>query len=1218
MHSKKWMLHPHHARKPISRRRQFVGLSILLLMSALVIAYFVLTDEDRLRYYAQRWLHDFTGGQAHIGRIDFDLFHGLHLVDVTLALPEQVDFDPQDDSQEARTVFRSSTLFLQLRPLSLITGRLVVPEVVAVNPEVILVQRLPDGTSNWELMLARRKKDEQRGRQLQLPEIVIRNGRVRQYRLDERGRSGGTVLPIWAEAYPDADESEVYNVKISRLLQSETSDDIEIGDRQGRLRINMRTLAFHCSLPYLSFDQILFGASPELLHWIDILELKGYVRPDTLQFDPQSGATAVLTLRNAGFSLPIDQSERDNPQQRRFVRLSEISGTIEIRERQAHLQLDGKFRDSAIHVSGSMRLGDDPAQAGLQGVGCALYLKVERLMLPRRGQQAGAEELRFVNRWRRLEEFMRKYDPYGPVDLEIWLDKKTGSAERIEMSKATLTSRGASCCYHKFPYRFYDAVGSVDFLADGTMRLNNLVGRHGEGKVVCNGWIGGWPDWFPVELEFVGENITLDEELIRCLPPRDQALCHLFNVRAKFNAEVRLERGSAPVGVRDNPWTVGVDAEFLDGSVCFESFPYPLAGLSGRLVVGENGFTLHRMRAVRGGAAVEVSGHARRAGARLDQLELDLSVDDLPLDEMLAEALPVGSRKLYDQIDPAGTVDLRGRIGAGDDGRIGYDLDLSVSEGAWNIPGTEIRLDRTAARLRLLPEAIHVGRLKGRLGDSVISLIGGFSLTDGGMVCALVGDPLLLTKELRSKLPEQIQSLWDRFAPSGPVKMSAFCRKGTPPLGPVVWPDFSQGRLVLWPIPAAPEWDYDLVIEPSGCAATLATLPYRMEDMGGRIRVAPGRAVVEKLTARHEQSTFELDGAVDWDDAGSVADLRVRARQLVLDEALREAVPWRLRRVWNNVQPRGVVDLDLQQVRFATVEGKMHDLVLQGAVRMNDVAVKLGTQFTGVNGRLVGRFDFEPSAIEADIHLDQAMVGGRRINAVTARLKRKSGGSAILLRDIQGQFYEGSLVGKVELDFSTLRPHYGVSLTVREVSLEQLLNAKRAPDADPIELKGRVEGNVTLTGRMGEPKSRRGGGSVFITQAQLFKMPLLLAILQVIHFSIDDNAFHDAGFRFVFEGNSLVLEEIDLRGRALSMIGAGSVDIPTQSLDLTLLAGSPLRLPRVEVLTELVEGVARELMEVHVEGTLGEPVLRADIVRSLRITLETILNARRTNTTRPE
>jgi hypothetical protein len=239
--------------------------------------------------------------------------------------------------------------------------------------------------------------------------------------------------------------------------------------------------------------------------------------------------------------------------------------------------------------------------------------------------------------------------------------------------------------------------------------------------------------------------------------------------------------------------------------------------------------------------------------------------------------------------------------------------------------------------------------------------------------------------------------------------------------------------------------------------------------------------------------------------------------------------------------------------------------------------------------------------------------------------------------DILGELAGGQVIGDVEIDYArktarmvwdekrqrflppegdaagtTNRPHYGVTLTAREVSLQQFLNATRSPGAEPIRLKGQVQGNLALTGRFGDPELRRGSGAIVITHAQMLKIPLVLAILQVIHLAVDDdNAFHDATFRFAIDGDMLILEEIDLRGKALSMVGGGRVAIPTQTLDLILLVGSPLKLPRLAILSEFVEGVARELMVVRVTGTLENPEYQADVAQSLRKTLDTILNLRR-------
>jgi hypothetical protein len=209
------------------------------------------------------------------------------------------------------------------------------------------------------------------------------------------------------------------------------------------------------------------------------------------------------------------------------------------------------------------------------------------------------------------------------------------------------------------------------------------------------------------------------------------------------------------------------------------------------------------------------------------------------------------------------------------------------------------------------------------------------------------------------------------------------------------------------------------------------------------------------------------------------------------------------------------------------------------------------------------------------------------------------------------QFYGGRVIGEVEIKDSPRGSEFGLSLTARDVSLGDFLNGRLAPGEKPVAAKGVVDGNLSLAGRFSDFKSRHGGGTVLIHHAQMLKLPFVLAIMQVVHLAIDDdNAFHDARLSFRVDADDLLFQEIDLRGKALSMVGAGRVNTPTEGLDLVLLVGSPIRLPRMEVLSELMEGLARELVEVHVEGKLSQPTFRAEIVRSVRRTIETILNAR--------
>jgi hypothetical protein len=61
----------------------------------------------------------------------------------------------------------------------------------------------------------------------------------------------------------------------------------------------------------------------------------------------------------------------------------------------------------------------------------------------------------------------------------------------------------------------------------------------------------------------------------------------------------------------------------------------------------------------------------------------------------------------------------------------------------------------------------------------------------------------------------------------------------------------------------------------------------------------------------------------------------------------------------------------------------------------------------------------------------------------------------------------------------------------------------------------------------------------------------------------------------------------------------------TKQLDVRLLAGSPLRL-RLPILTDLLEGASRELMEVRLTGTFQEPTIEPQPLKSLAKALKRI------------
>jgi len=1223
-------------RRRVSRLRAILGLLGLALLGSGAFLYFHLTDEERLRSYAERWLHDFSGGEVRIAQLRLNPFRGIDLRGVTVAIPEEARFDPHDNTLAGRTIFRARSLYLRLHPFSLLTGNLVVPEIVAVDPELTLIHRLTDDARNWQVLLNQRPQRPPR-QAIRLPVLRLRNLRVVQHRLDERGRSAGAAQSLWADAQPASSDSETYDLRIVRVFDMEDPLKTE----EGRLRVNMRTLAVAGSVPSMSVEDLAGSAPAHILRQLDVLGLRGYVRAESIRFDPRTGGEARLILRDASLSVPIDEVEKPLPASERFIQFSQVGGTVQVSYGRATLDISGLFRDAPMRLKGTVTFNADGFT--VDDLGFDVHVDVRGVTLPVNDEQAPAAERRFAQRWFHLREFVVDYDPRGRADFRLHFQKLPGKDKGIRFVDGLLTARGASARYFRFPYRLYDLSGCIYFRPDGRIELREFTGVHGGGRAVINGIVNGYNNQ-GLDVNIKATSIELDDDLTRCLDERDRELIAMFNTRARMDLDVQLHRDPKPHGLSlsENPWKAVVDVHFLDGAVRFEDFPYPLEGLAGRLRIQNGGFELDRVRGANGPARVEVSGRVQRGSEGPAVVDLRLDARTVPLDEKLAQAFPPDARLMYERLAPRGQVAVHGRIYTPpESAEVVYDLTASLDGGELSVPQTPVCLTDVHARIGIRPEQLAIESLSGRFGASTVALTGqvGIRPDDQDLSLRVTSQRLLLDETLRGALPEAVRPIWQSVNPGGAVRLdltyeqkavvaastSDSVRLSAPSASPgEAQTDASAGSATLpagtaasrpttLPAsqPALPEVHYTAIIEPLDCTAMLEAFPLPLTRVHGRFVFTPEGVKFENVSAWHEGMKFELDGRMDMKEAALAGEMSLQIRGLTFSETLRKAVPWRLRRLWYDVKPTGKADISISRLIFS-YDARGSQWTAEGAADLDGLTIYVGSELADLTGRVSGRGGMAESvSLDLDFTLSQARVDGRLITEVRGHMARPAGDPRLRITDLRGGFYGGDVLGELEVNYATGRPTFGLSLATRGMSLEEFLNAKRRPDEPPVTTKGTVDGSLALAGRFGDPDSRHGGGSVFIRQAQMARIPLIFSIFQLVHGQRDDNAFEDARFAYAIDGDDVLLQEIDLRGKSLSMVGAGRVNSSTQAMDLTLLVGSAFRLPRMEVLSELVEGVARELMEVHVEGTLEQPQFRAEMVRSVRRALEEVFAARR-------
>jgi hypothetical protein len=189
----------------------------------------------------------------------------------------------------------------------------------------------------------------------------------------------------------------------------------------------------------------------------------------------------------------------------------------------------------------------------------------------------------------------------------------------------------------------------------------------------------------------------------------------------------------------------------------------------------------------------------------------------------------------------------------------------------------------------------------------------------------------------------------------------------------------------------------------------------------------------------------------------------------------------------------------------------------------------------------------------------------------------------------------------------------GLSISVRDLHLEDMFSSVAADAAKDNKVKGLLTGNLQLTSIEGPKPRRQAFGVLKISQGELVSLPVMLGLLNVMYLNLPgDTAFTDGELTYHLRNDELIFDEIYFRGPALSIVGSGRMDMKTETLDLKFLSGPPQKLPRLGGLSELLEGIAREVAEIHVDGTLAKPRMRTMPLRSLDRLLRELLNPGRT------
>lgn len=1167
---------------------------VILVAGTFVYRY--LTDAERVRAQAERYLSRFVNADVHVHAAQFSFFHGIHLAGVEVTQPQPAESNDPTGRPTEFVVFYCRDLLLRHDPALALLGRLAVNEVVAVNPTCSVVHDARTGRFNVDTLLRPRPGESPTG----LPHRPILRLRDASLHLSTRTAEGlepVETLKMHLLARPDPDHP--FGYRIAWVGGGEQRS-------RGRTQLDLRTMSLvdlGGGLPWVSLEAVLLAVNariPGAARYCELLGLEGQVRAEdysvTVSPDPQEANRATIRLRDATLAVPLDEAEKALLPDERYLRFTGVHGSVEVHARGARAEFEGKLHDSPCRVVADLH-GPATGDVSLSAFGFDVNLEVEELKFPRR-DPAHLAEARFVDRWDKLQKFYRDFDPQGTVSLTLSVSKAPGESESVRLHCGRLDAIDVDATHRAFPYRVHGLQGTID-IDDGGIWIREVRGTHAGATIVAKGWVEGARRNAAADVEITGTSVSLDRDLYDGVSGRYRQIWDQFALEGTADIAVRLHHPITPPD-GESHWDHQVRAELRDGRACFAGFPYPVERLHGAVDIDSGGISLSRLTGSAGPGTVAIDGRADLQAGDLRDLNITLQADGLAFDDPLLAALPEDARALVQSFSPQGQFNLSGTLKYDPSARsVDYDLHANIRNAKATYDGLPVAVESVSGTVRLRPGRIDVSDVRGRYRDAAIAITGshgsGPDTERTNLTIECTG--LQIDENITNKMPPTVSEALQLFEVHGPLNTrTSYERRGTG---------------------AGAQSTLRTDVEIDGASVRYAPFPLPFENVHGHLTVTEdGTTKLDWITAEHDDARFELDGSVVRRDEQTEARLRVRGSGLCFDEDLRQAVPWRWRRIWNNVQPDGGFDLDLTELVYSQAPDQPGRWTFSGSASFTGLALDLGVQLSGGAGHVSGRGNYtggdEGLSFTGPIELERILVNQREITDVQGHLQRSGRSGDMELRDLRGNIYRGTATGRVEWTSDEETSRYDARATLRGIDLLEFLSAGRDATLPPLDTAGQLDARIYLSGVSDKPEAFRGGGRVDIHDAHLFHLPLFVNLLNVLTFvEPEGQRQQEASAEFFLTQGRAEIKDIVLRDPGLAMIGSGSMDLDSKSLDVTLIAGNPQRSTTIPVLTELLEGTGREIVEVQVKGPPGDAVIQARPLRGVSDAIETLIQPKK-------
>lgn len=1178
-------------------------------------------DPERVRSMAESFLQGLTKGEVSVGGASFSWWDGIRIFDVTVAEASRetdgtgVAYPPLT----SEPFFSCREIELAHDPWALMAGRLVIRSVVAKEPTCLIVRNVGGEVTNLA-GLFRPSSETVVSERMPQPILELRDARIKVVVRDDAESRVVEDLRLTIRALPSDKGSPSYDIVWHGG-----------GDRvaSGRSRFDVASGRFSNvsgGLPWLSVEAVMVAVNAtssqaetrsDLLGQLSRLQtastgvgrpwnsetsrglkpsarnrergnalwLDGLVRVSdydlTFGWQSDERQSVTIELDGASLSIPVDESEQRLASGERYLRFREVSGEVKIEGRGMRATFGAGFHGSRCRVEADFRQSGDTLRS-LDDVAFEVRLQVTGLRLPERGSNAPPDQDRFVQRWDRLSRVYRSYDPHGLVDLEVVAGKEGGPDGKLTLLRMKLSARGCDASFRLFPYRVSELHGSIELDPSGIL-IRDLAGRHGDGVVEVNGWVEKPKKSAAAKLHVRGTGIPVDGALLAAIPHRFGEVAEKFRIAGRFDTDVLLERGRS---ADDDPlpWQPHMAIAANGLTACYEDFPYALTAFAGDIVIEPGQVQLDDVKATSGAGEVVVDGWSRFEKDREATYGVDVVATDVVTGSAFVAALPRDFQEPVRRFHPQGKLDIRSRIWRD------HEEPGAVHETEVQLKGLELRYEPFPVAMADVTGTVVLDQTRMRLQD-VVGSLGEATVVASGWVdlatmpprvdIVIDGTNVLLNESLCDAAPDPLQSILRTWRVSGPVDVSTVLRGGSTE---------DHGSLTVLS-----------TVRLDGASIGHPFLAEPVEEVRGEVSFCAHGARGKDLRARYGAASVSVDFDATYEEGREEGVISLDAVGVPLDDSIHAMLPKGLKSAWRRRSPGGTVDLHLAPLRYSKSDRQSPRVwEVDGYADLDGVRWQESGLMAAEAGRQsISGYLIDPdggTALGGTLRVESGSLFDHQTSNLMSQwmfVRRSDGVGHLSLEGVEAEACGGRFVGGYDLTFDDASSSYRLSMTAFDLNASELVTGGDSiafADEDASAIEGVVDIRLDLSGQTGRPLSKRGNGRVEVRDGSLYKLPVVTAIFNVINLRVPRReALDHARADFSINGNRIELQPVWLRSPSVQLKGTGTIALPGSALDLELTYVNPNSWMKVPALAELVEGVSRELAQLHVGGTLRRP-----------------------------